>query len=70
MLLSFDTKLLKYAGLAIKLGLNIQKNQHFHISCSNDNLKLIQIITKKSHKNDIKQFIIDSSDNILFSHSL
>lgn len=65
MLLSFDTKLLKYAELAVKVGVNIQKNQYLYISCSTDNLKLAQIITKLSYENGAKQVFVDLSDDEL-----
>ncbi|MGE7675327.1 aminopeptidase [Lysinibacillus sp. NPDC094403] len=70
MLLSFDTKLLKYAELAVKSGENIQKNQLPHISSSNDKLKLIQIIIKIAYKNGTKQVFVELSDAILFLNSL
>ena len=65
MLLSFNTKLLKYAELAVKVGVNIQKNQYLYISCSTDNLKLAQIITKLSYENGAKQVFVDLSDDEL-----
>ena len=65
LLLSFDTKLLKYAELAVKVGVNIQKDQYLYISCSTDNLKLAQIITKIAYKNGAKQVFVDISDDEL-----
>ena len=65
MLLSFNTKLLKYAELAVKVGVNIQKNQYLYISCSTDNLKLAQIITKLAYENGAKQVFVDLSDDEL-----
>ncbi|WP_341300464.1 aminopeptidase [Lysinibacillus sp. FSL H8-0500] len=63
LLLSFDTKLSKYAELALKIGVNIQKNQYLYISCSTDNLKLAQIITKMAYKNGAKQVFMDLTDD-------
>lgn len=65
MLSSFNTKLLKYAELAVKVGVNIQKNQYLYISCSTDNLKLAQIITKLAYENGAKQVFVDLSDDEL-----
>jgi len=65
LLSSFNTKLLKYAELAVKVGVNIQKNQYLYISCSTDNLKLAQIITKLSYENGAKQVFVDLSDDEL-----
>lgn len=65
LLLSFNTKLLKYAELAVKVGVNIQKGQYLYISCSTDNLKLAQIITKIAYKNGAKQVFVDLSDDEL-----
>ncbi|MEK5233332.1 aminopeptidase [Lysinibacillus sp. FSL K6-0232] len=65
LLLSFDTKLLKYAELAVKVGVNIQKDQYLYISCSTDNIKLAQIITKTAYKNGAKQVFVDLSDDEL-----
>ncbi|KOY81944.1 aminopeptidase [Lysinibacillus macroides] len=63
LLLSFDTKLSKYAELALKIGVNIQKGQYLYISCSTDNLKLAQIITKMAYKNGAKQVFMDLTDD-------
>lgn len=65
MLLSFDTKLLRYAELAVKIGVNIQKNQFLYVSCSTDNLKLAEIITKIAYENGAKQVFVDLSDDRL-----
>ncbi|WP_155593505.1 aminopeptidase [Lysinibacillus cavernae] len=65
LLLSFNTKLLKYAELAVKVGVNIQKGQYLYISCSTDNLKLAQIITKIAYENGAKQVFVDLSDDEL-----
>jgi len=65
LLSSFNTKLLKYAELAVKVGVNIQKNQYLYISCSTDNLKLAQIITKLAYENGAKQVFVDLSDDEL-----
>jgi len=65
LLLSFSTKLLKYAELAVKVGVNIQKGQYLYISCSTDNLKLAQIITKIAYENGAKQVFVDLSDDEL-----
>ncbi len=65
MLLSFDTKLLNYAELAVKVGVNIQKDQYLYMSCSTDNLKLAQIISKIAYENGAKQVFVDLSDDVL-----
>ncbi|MGE7092313.1 aminopeptidase [Lysinibacillus sp. NPDC048646] len=65
MLLSFDTNLLRYAELAVKVGVNIQKNQFLYMSCSTDNIKLAQIITKIAYENGAKQVFVDISDDEL-----
>ncbi|MFJ5792430.1 aminopeptidase [Lysinibacillus sp. NPDC093197] len=65
MLLSFNTKLLRYAELAVKIGVNIQKNQYLYMSCSTDNLKLAEIITKIAYENGAKQVFVDLSDDRL-----
>ncbi|WP_107950084.1 aminopeptidase [Lysinibacillus parviboronicapiens] len=65
MLLSFDTNLLRYAELAVKVGVNIQKNQYLYMSCSTDNIKLAQKITKIAYENGAKQVFVDISDDEL-----
>ncbi|QDQ00209.1 aminopeptidase [Lysinibacillus fusiformis] len=65
MLLSFDTNLLRYAELAVKVGVNIQKNQFLYMSCSTDNIKFAQIITKIAYENGAKQVFVDISDDEL-----
>ena len=65
LLLSFNTKLLRYAELAVKIGVNIQENQYLYVSCSTDNLKLAEIITKIAYENGAKQVFVDLSDDRL-----
>ncbi|WP_264990237.1 aminopeptidase [Lysinibacillus piscis] len=65
MLSSFNTKLLNYAELAVKVGVNIQKDQYLYISCSTDNLELARIITTIAYEQGAKQVFVDFADDVL-----
>ena len=59
----FCKNLLKYAELAVKVGVNIQKDQYLFIQTSTDGLQLAREITKVAYKNGAKQVFVDISDD-------
>ncbi|MEG0259252.1 MAG: aminopeptidase [Lysinibacillus sp.] len=61
----FDTNLLRYAELAVKVGVNIQKEQYLYISCSTDTLDFVRLVTKIAYENGAKQVFVDISDDII-----
>ena len=63
MLETFDSNLLKYAQLAVKVGVNIQKGQYLHISASTDALEFVRFVTKFAYEAGAKQVFIDFSDD-------
>lgn len=62
-MLEFDKNLLKYAELAVKVGVNIQKNQLLFIQTTTDGLQLAREITKTAYKNGAKQVFVDITDD-------
>ena len=60
---NFDRNLLKYAELAVKVGVNIQPNQYLYIAASLDSAHLVRIITKIAYENGAKQVFVDFSDD-------
>lgn len=60
---SFETKQLRYAELAVKVGVNIQKDQFLYISSSTDNLEFVRLVTKVAYENGAKQVFVDFTDN-------
>lgn len=59
----FETKLTRYAELAIKVGVNIQKNQFLYINASTDNVEFVRLVTKIAYENGAKQVLVDFSDD-------
>lgn len=60
---NFDRNLLKYAELAVKVGVNIQPNQYLYIAASLDSAHLVRVITKIAYENGAKQVFVDFSDD-------
>lgn len=59
----FQENLLKYAELAVKVGVNIQKGQYLFIQASIDTAPFIRLVTKVAYENGAKQVFIDFSDD-------
>ena len=59
----FDRNLTKYAELAVKVGINIQKDQFLFIQTATDGLQLAREITKLAYKNGAKQVFVDIADD-------
>ncbi|MFJ8237568.1 aminopeptidase [Ureibacillus sp. NPDC094379] len=60
---TFEEKLLNYAELAVKVGVNIQKNQFLYIAASIDSAPLVRLITKLAYENGAKQVFVDYVDD-------
>ncbi len=63
MSLKFEENLLKYAELAVKVGVNIQKDQYLFIQASIETAPFIRLITKVAYENGAKQVFVDFSDD-------
>ena len=61
--LTFEKNLLKYAELAVKVGVNIQKDQYLYIAASTDALPLARLITKVAYEQGAKQVFVDLNDD-------
>lgn len=59
----FETKLLRYAELTVKVGVNIQPNQYVYISSSTDNLEFARLITKVAYEHGARQVFVDFMDD-------
>ena len=62
---SFEQKLLNYAKLAVKVGVNIQKDQFLYVTGATDNMPLIRLITKVAYEAGARQVFVDLVDDEL-----
>ncbi|WP_404408379.1 aminopeptidase [Jeotgalibacillus malaysiensis] len=53
----------KYADLAVKVGVNIQKDQLLYIGASIDNAPFVRLVTKKAYEAGARQVFVDWSDD-------
>ncbi|WP_227396930.1 aminopeptidase [Jeotgalibacillus aurantiacus] len=53
----------KYADLAVKVGVNIQKDQYLYIGASIDNAPFVRLVTKKAYEAGARQVFVDWSDD-------
>ena len=60
---NFSSNLLKYAELAVKVGVNIQKGQYLYIAASTDALDFVRMVTKIAYEAGAKQVFTDFSDD-------
>ena len=59
----FSNNLLKYAELAVKVGVNIQKDQYLYIAASTDAVDFVRLVTKIAYEEGAKQVFVDFSDD-------
>lgn len=62
---TFEQNLENYAELAVKVGVNIQKNQFLYISASVDNMEFVRLVTKKAYEAGARQVFVDLIDDAL-----
>ncbi|QBP40350.1 aminopeptidase [Paenisporosarcina antarctica] len=62
---TFNEKLTKYAELAVKVGVNIQKGQILYITASIDNPKFVRLLTKMAYEVGAKQVYVDWTDDVI-----
>ncbi|MEO4055433.1 aminopeptidase [Solibacillus sp. CAU 1738] len=60
---NFDENLLKYAELAVKVGINIQKDQYLYIQASTETVPFVRLVTKVAYENGAKQVFVDFTDD-------
>lgn len=53
----------KYADLAVRVGVNIQKDQLLYIGASIDNAPFVRLVTKKAYEAGARQVFVDWSDD-------
>ncbi|KYG91332.1 aminopeptidase [Metasolibacillus sp. FSL H7-0170] len=59
----FEENLLKYAELAVKIGVNIQKDQYLFIQASTEVAPFVRLITKVAYENGARQVFVDFTDD-------
>ena len=59
----FESKLTKYAELAVKIGVNIQPNQYLYIAASLESAPFVQVVTKIAYEAGAKQVFVDYTDD-------
>ncbi|MEC1179695.1 aminopeptidase [Metasolibacillus meyeri] len=59
----FEKNLLKYAELAVKIGVNIQKDQFLFIQASTEVAPFVRLITKVAYENGARQVFVDFTDD-------
>ena len=59
----FHKDLLKYAKLAIKVGVNVQKDQYLYIVASTDAVEFVQVVTNIAYEHGVKQGFVDFTDD-------
>ncbi|GIN39106.1 MULTISPECIES: aminopeptidase [Heyndrickxia] len=62
---TFQEKLEKYAELAIKVGVNIQKGQTLAVNASIDAVEFVRLVTKKAYEAGAKNVIVNWGDDVV-----
>jgi aminopeptidase len=62
---SFNENLIKYAELAVKVGVNIQEGQSLYITASIDNPEFVRLLTKTAYEVGAKQVYVDWTDDVI-----
>lgn len=61
----FKANLEKYAELAVKVGINIQKGQTLVVNTSIDAVELARLVVKKAYENGAKNVIVNWNDDLV-----
>ena len=62
---TFEQNLEKYAELAVKVGINIQKNQTLVINAPTNNIEFVRLVAKKAYEAGAKDVLIEWNDEQL-----
>lgn len=60
-----ENNLTKYAELAVKVGVNIQKDQYLYIAASTDAVDFVRLVTKIAYEVGAKQVFVDFTDDLV-----
>ena len=63
--MSFKMKLLEYAKLIVKAGLNVQKDQIVVIDAPVESVELVRLITKEAYEIGAKEVVVKYSDEVV-----
>jgi aminopeptidase len=61
----FNIKLDRYAALAVKIGVNIQKGQTLLIKTTLDSVELVRLIVKKAYEAGARDVVVDWRDDVV-----
>ena len=61
----FQTQLSNYAELAVKVGVNIQKDQYLFISASTEITQFVRLIVEKAYEAGARQVFVDWVDDVV-----
>ena len=62
---TFKTQLVRYAELAVQVGVNLQPNQYLYISASTETAEFVRLITEKAYDAGARQVFVDWSDDAI-----
>lgn len=65
MVSNFTSNLSKYAELAVKIGVNIQKGQYLYITASTDANEFVRLVTKKAYEHGARHVFVDFIDDYI-----
>jgi len=61
----FQTNLAKYADLAVKVGVNIQKNQTLVINTTIDSADFVRLVAKQAYEAGAKNVVVNWNDDVV-----
>jgi aminopeptidase len=61
----FNIKLDRYAELAVKVGVNLQKGQTLVIKATLDSVELVRLIVKKAYETGARDVVVDWRDDVV-----
>jgi len=64
-MIEFQRKLEKYAELAVKVGVNIQKDQTLVVNANLDGQEFVRLIVKKAYETGAKNVIVNWNDDVV-----
>ncbi|KXH78821.1 aminopeptidase [Sporosarcina sp. HYO08] len=62
---TFEVQLSRYAELAVKVGVNIQRNQILYVNASTDAIPFVRLITEKAYDAGAREVIVNWADDVV-----
>ncbi|QPC45749.1 aminopeptidase [Mangrovibacillus cuniculi] len=63
--MNFETALQNYAELAVKVGVNLQKDQTLVINTTLDSVELVRLVTKEAYQLGAKNVVVNWTDDVV-----